>query len=208
MSNQNVVMFNQIAQRYDFLNHFFSLGIDVLWRKRLVQLLKEKQPQLILDLATGTADLAIETSVLNPKKIIGVDPAEEMLFLAREKVAKRGLEHLISLQKASAEALPFPDASFDAVTVAFGVRNFESLLQGLSEVHRVLKPGGTLLILEFAWPKVFPLKQTYNFYMSTWIPFIGGMVSRNKAAYRYLYESAKTFPKGQEFLNRLTEVGF
>jgi len=201
-------MFNDIAGSYDFLNHLLSAGIDKSWRKKAVKLLKAHQPQHILDIATGTADLAIQAIAVNPEKITGVDIAEKMLEIGREKVKKKNLEHTISLQLADACNLPFDDNSFDAVTVAFGVRNFENLSQGLREMNRVLKGGGMVVILEFSNPKAFPMKQFYNFYFRFILPKVGKMVSQHDSAYTYLPETVKAFPDGSRFVNIMEDTGY
>lgn len=197
-------MFDNIAKRYDFLNHFLSLGIDIYWRKRVVKLLKKKQPKTILDIATGTGDLAIEMMALNPTKIVGADISKGMLDVGREKIKKKKLDKVIELQEADSENLPFEDNSFDAVTVSFGARNFANLEKGLREMNRVLKPGGTLVILEFSQPTIFPFKQLYQFYFKYVLPGIGKLVSKDDSAYNYLPESVKAFPFGKQ-LNEIIE---
>ena len=202
-------MFDNIAPTYDFLNRFLSLGIDTLWRKRMVGKLRGAKNQYILDVATGTADVALELQKqLEPAKIVGVDISEEMLSVGRKKIAKRELEKTITLQYGDSEQLPFPDDRFDAVTVAFGVRNYEDLDRGLAEMRRVLKPGGKLVVLEFSRPKSFPLKQGFNFYFKNILPTIGRMQSKDNRAYDYLYESVQKFPDGEAFISRMQEVGF
>ncbi len=201
-------MFDSISKRYDFLNHFLSLGIDKLWRKKAVANLKASQPKLILDMATGTADLAIECLKVNPDKVIGVDLSEGMLSMGRTKLSKAGLSDKIELRKGDSERLLFEDNTFDACTVGFGVRNFENLDQGLSEIHRVLKPGAMFVVLEFSKPKVFPVKQMYNLYFNTILPLWGRYISKNNSAYSYLPESVKHFPDGSEFIQHLQKVGF
>lgn len=201
-------MFNAISKRYDFLNHLLSLGIDIRWRKKAIQQLGTQQPKTILDVATGTGDFAIEALKLNPKKIVGVDISEGMLEVGREKIKKLGAENKISLQLADSEKLPFESNSFDASTVAFGVRNFENLDKGLSEIHRVLKPGGQIVVLEFSQPTGFIMKRLYWMYFKLILPIIGKLVSRDKAAYTYLPESVKAFPYGDAFVQRLLGAGF
>ncbi len=201
-------MFDHIAPKYDFLNHFLSLGIDRLWRKKAVRMLKAYRPQLILDVASGTGDFAIETVRLKPKEIVGFDLSEQMIRVGEEKVKRLRLDHLIRFQKGDSENMPFPDQSFDAITVAFGVRNFEHLEKGLREFHRVLKTGGVAMILEFSRPRMFPFKQLYMFYFRQILPRIGGMVSKDASAYSYLPESVLAFPDGQEFLDILSRTGF
>jgi demethylmenaquinone methyltransferase/2-methoxy-6-polyprenyl-1,4-benzoquinol methylase len=205
---QIAAMFNSISGKYDFLNHFLSLGIDILWRKRSVRLLKKHQPKLILDIATGTGDFAIEALSLNPEKIIGVDISEGMLSVGREKLIKKNLTDKIELISGDSEFLPFKDNFFDAVIVSFGVRNFENLEKGLSDMLRVLKPGGKVVILEFSKPKSFPFKQIYQFYFQWILPKIGKLISKNHAAYTYLPDSVEAFPDGDDFLNILNKIGF
>ena len=201
-------MFNNISPRYDLLNHTLSLGIDILWRKKAIRILKPYAPQTVLDIATGTGDFAIEAVKLKPIKIIGVDISEGMLAVGKEKMAQKGLSDLIELSYGDAENLSFEDNKFDAITVAFGVRNFENLKKGLSEMFRVTSEGGHVMIIEFSKPAKFPVKQLYNFYFNSILPKIGKMVSKDNAAYQYLPESVAAFPDGQEFLKILNEVGY
>jgi len=201
-------MFNNISRRYDFLNHFLSLGIDRGWRRKAIGLLRSRRPQQILDVATGTGDFAVQAMELNPQKVVGVDISEGMLDVGRKKVHARGLDNVVSLQYGDSENLPFADSSFDAITVGFGVRNFEDLRRGLQEMHRVLKPGGMAVILEFSKPRAFPFKQVYNFYFSFILPKVGKMVSKDDSAYTYLPKSVEAFPDGEKFLHILQEVGF
>jgi demethylmenaquinone methyltransferase / 2-methoxy-6-polyprenyl-1,4-benzoquinol methylase len=202
-------MFDKIAPKYDLLNRILSLGIDLSWRKRAISKLASLQPKQILDVATGTADVALLTAkMLKPEKIIGIDIAVQMLEIGREKIAQRGLSDIISLQTGDSEQLPFEDNCFDAVTVAFGVRNFEHLEQGLAEMYRVLRPGGRVVILEFSRPNYFPFKQIYRIYFKFVLPFIGRLTSRDTSAYDYLYKSAMAFPEGETFMNILTKTGF
>ena len=201
-------MFNNIAGRYDFLNHFLSLGIDRYWRRQAIDQLRKKKPQLILDIATGTADLAIEALKLNPAKIFGVDISVDMLELGRKKIKKKNLDDKIELLEGDSEQLIFEDNKFDAVTVAFGVRNFQDLNKGLKEIHRVLKPDGKVVILEFSQPTNPVMKKLYNFYSSHITPKIGQFVSKDEAAYSYLNESVKAFPYGNQFCSILKETGF
>ncbi len=201
-------MFNNISKRYDFLNHFLSLGIDILWRKKAIRMLESAKPGLILDIATGTGDFAIEALALNPKKVIGVDISEGMLEMGHHKIKKMKLEDKIQLELGDSEKLLFEDNKFDAVIVSFGVRNFENLERGISDMYRVLKPGGKTVIVEFSKPKKFPFKQIYNFYFKSVLPIIGRLISKDRAAYTYLPESVQSFPDGNNFLNILTEVGF
>ena len=201
-------MFNNISAKYDFLNHFLSLGIDRLWRKRAIRELKLLQPKRILDIATGTGDFALEALKINPQNVIGVDISEGMLKVGMEKMKSKQVDHIISLRLGDSENLPFESNVFDAITVGFGVRNFENLNKGLSEMLRVLKPGGKVVVLEFSKPRVFPVKQLFGFYSRVFIPFFGKLFSKDKRAYSYLPESVKVFPEGQDFLNILTEVGY
>ncbi len=202
-------MFDKIAPYYDQLNRFLSLGIDIIWRKKTIKLLKEARPESILDIATGTGDLAIEAAnVIKPKHIIGVDISVNMLNIGKEKIAKKGLQDVISLEVGDSENLRFDTNSFDAVTAAFGVRNFGNLEKGLSEMYRVLKPGGTLAILEFSKPRVFPLKQGFNIYFKNILPIIGKIRSKDPRAYQYLYESVQAFPDYEKFIAILDKVGF
>jgi len=201
-------MFDNIAPKYDFLNHFLSLGIDKLWRKKAVRILAAEKPKRILDVATGTGDFAIAASKMNADEIVGFDLSEQMIRVGEEKVKKLRLDSLIRFQKGDSESMPFEDASFDAITVAFGVRNFETLQKGLDEFHRVLRDGGVAIILEFSKPKHFPFKQLYRFYFFHILPFIGGLVSKDSSAYAYLPESVMAFPDDQDMLNILRETGF
>lgn len=201
-------MFNNISGKYDLLNHVLSLGIDIAWRKKAIRLLKKDQPKLILDIATGTGDFAIEALALNPNKVIGVDISEGMLAVGREKMKRRKLDSKIEMHLGDSEGLLFEDNKFDAVIVAFGVRNFEHLEQGLADMHRVLKPGGKTVILEFSRPRRFPFKQLYHFYFKWILPKIGRLVSKDNAAYTYLPESVQQFPDGQDFLSILSKIGF
>jgi demethylmenaquinone methyltransferase / 2-methoxy-6-polyprenyl-1,4-benzoquinol methylase len=201
-------MFNSIAKRYDFLNHFLSLNIDYLWRKKVISMLKPYQPKNILDVATGTADLAIQAAILNPTKIIGIDISEEMLKIGQKKLSDNNKDCIIQLINADAENMPFENNSFDACMVAFGVRNFEDLKQGLAEMYRVLKPNAKMVILEFSKPTQFPVKQIYGFYFKRILPFVGKMVSKNNNAYMYLPDSVNKFPNPANFILLLKEVGF
>lgn len=201
-------MFNRIARYYDFLNHFLSLNRDKKWRSKAIDELIKYEPKFILDVATGTADLAIEAVRLNPDKIIGIDISEEMLDIGREKIGKMKLSQKIELQRGDSEKLPFAENTFDAVIVAFGVRNFEDLSRGLSEILRVLKSGGNVVILEFSKPYRFPFKQLFGFYFNNILPIIGKIISRDSKAYRYLPDSVKNFPDGDNFIEILKDVGF
>ena len=206
--DQVAQMFDNISHRYDFLNHFLSLGIDITWRKEAIALLKSHQPKTILDVATGTGDFAIEALSLEPDQVIGVDISEGMLERGRVKLKKKGLENRIKLTSGDSEDLPFEDNNFDAVIVAFGVRNFENLGNGLMEIFRVLKSEGVLVVLEFSKPKSFPFKQLYNFYFRFILPNIGRAISKDHSAYSYLPESVRAFPDGNDFLKTLNETGF
>ena len=201
-------MFDSISGRYDFLNRFLSLGTDIYWRKLMVNRLRKKQPKNILDIATGTADVAIAMRKISPQQIIGLDLSEGMLEIGREKVKKKGLGNLIQLVKGDSENLPYQENTFEAVTVAFGVRNFENLLKGLSEMNRVMKPGGKVVILEFSRPTIFPVKQLYDFYFRYFCPWWGKLISKDDSAYRYLYESVNAFPEGDNFLEVARKAGF
>lgn len=206
--SQVAQMFNSIAGKYDFLNHFLSAGIDIYWRKRAVKVMAQNKPAFILDIATGTGDFAIEALQLNPQKIIGVDISEGMLAIGQEKIKKRNLTDKIQLQLGDSEDLAFSDNTFDGTMAAFGVRNFENLALGLQEMHRVLKPGGRVVILEFSKPRAFPLKQFYNFYFKQILPVFGKLISKDQSAYTYLPESVQAFPDGADFISILKQVGF
>jgi demethylmenaquinone methyltransferase/2-methoxy-6-polyprenyl-1,4-benzoquinol methylase len=201
-------MFDNISHRYDFLNHFLSLGIDKAWRKKAINLLRPLKPRQMLDVATGTGDFALQALSLNPDKITGVDISDGMLQVGRKKMQDRKVADKIVLQLADSENLPFEENKFDAVTVGFGVRNFEHLERGLEEIFRVLRPGGVAVILEFSRPRKFPFKQGYNFYFKFILPKIGRIVSSDKTAYTYLPESVEAFPDGEDFLRILRDVGF
>ena len=201
-------MFNRIAFSYDFLNHFLSAGIDRHWRKIAINMLKPSNPKTILDVATGTGDFAIEAVSLRPEKITGVDLAENMLEIGEKKIRKMNLDKIIELKQADSEALPFAENNFDAITIGFGVRNFMNPLQGLKEMHRVLKPGGKIAVLEFSKPKNFLIKHIFSFYFKRFCPWIGAIVSKDKKAYKYLHDSVKNFAEGQEFVNMMETAGF
>ncbi len=201
-------MFDNISKRYDFLNHFLSLGIDKLWRKRAIKLLKPLKPKKVIDLATGTGDFAIEALKLNPEKVVGVDISNGMLDQGRVKMKKRGVDNIISMEYGDSEDLPFEDGYFDALTVGFGVRNYENLEKGLGEMLRVLNDGGMAVILEFSKPKKFPVKQAFGFYSKYIIPLLGKSISKDSSAYTYLPESVEAFPEGQAFVDILKKVGY
>ena len=202
-------MFNNISKTYDFLNHFMSLGIDIIWRKMAINELKSTKPKLILDVATGTGDFAFEAlKILQPDKIIGVDISRGMLDVADQKIAKRHLSDQFEVRMGDSEKLLFDADEFDALTVAYGVRNFENLEKGLADIYRVLKPGGKAVVLEFSKPKVFPVKQLYNFYFNYITPGIGKIFSKDSRAYSYLPESVAAFPDGERFTSLMDKVGF
>ncbi len=206
--DQVALMFNNIARKYDFLNHFLSMGIDKLWRKKAVKLLQPLQPKQLLDIATGTGDFALACLKLNPDKVTGIDISTEMLAVGREKIAKKKLQDKIELFEGDSEDIQFADNSFDAITVAFGVRNFQNLEKGLKEMNRVVRPGGKVVILEFSRPKRFPIKQFYNFYFFNILPLWGKMVSKDSSAYTYLPESVGAFPDDDNFLEIYKSCGF
>jgi demethylmenaquinone methyltransferase/2-methoxy-6-polyprenyl-1,4-benzoquinol methylase len=202
-------MFNRIAGRYDFMNRFLSAGIDVRWRIKAISLFKKDKPQHLLDVATGTADMAIRAAkMLQPQKITGIDISEGMLAVGRKKVVAENLATQIELLEGDSEALPFADATFDGVMVAFGVRNFEHLDQGLREINRVLKPGALLVVLEFSKPHIPLVQPLYNLYMNSVAPFFAQLFTKNKRAYQYLNESSKAFPDREHFVHILKEAGF
>ena len=200
-------MFDNIAASYDFLNHTLSLGMDNIWRKIAIKKLNNK-PATILDIATGTGDFAISASKYTNANITGIDISQGMLDVGVEKITKKGLSNRIQLQLADSEKLPFQNNSYDAITAGFGVRNFEDLNKGLSEMYRTLKSGGRVAILEPSEPTHFPLKQFYNLYFHHILPFIGGIISKDKNAYTYLPDSVSAFPSGKDFLTELVKVGF
>ena len=202
-------MFDNIAPRYDLLNRVLSVGTDVRWRKRVIRELAASKPQIILDVATGTADLAIAMAKAWPEsKITGVDISNQMLAIGRSKAEQKMLSQRIQLDYGDSEDMSYPDEQFDAVTVAFGVRNFENLEAGLREMFRVMKPGGKLAVLEFSKPHVFPLAGMYDFYFRHVLPRIGRLTSKDPKAYTYLYESVQAFPEGEGFMNILKTIGF
>jgi demethylmenaquinone methyltransferase/2-methoxy-6-polyprenyl-1,4-benzoquinol methylase len=202
------LMFDNISSKYDFLNHFLSLGIDKIWRRKAVKELRLTQPKKILDIATGTGDFAIANLKLNPEEIVGIDISNGMLDVGRQKMIKRNVDHIVTMKQADSEALPFDEGYFDGLTVGFGVRNFENLEKGLSEMLRVLRPGGKAVILEFSKPKVFPIKQAFGFYSKYVIPVLGKNISKDEKAYAYLPESVEAFPEGKDFMDILTKLNY
>jgi demethylmenaquinone methyltransferase/2-methoxy-6-polyprenyl-1,4-benzoquinol methylase len=201
-------MFDNISVKYDFLNHFLSLGIDKIWRKKAIRILANYKPKVIMDMATGTGDFAIEALKLNPERVVGVDLSNGMLEVGRRKMVKRKVDNIIEMVQGDSENLSFNDNTFDAFTVGFGVRNFQNLEAGLSEMLRVLKPKGVGLVLEFSKPKKFPVKQYFKFHSKYIIPTIGKAISKDKAAYTYLPESVAAFPEGKDFIDIMTKVGY
>ncbi|MEO1514341.1 MAG: bifunctional demethylmenaquinone methyltransferase/2-methoxy-6-polyprenyl-1,4-benzoquinol methylase UbiE [Bacteroidota bacterium] len=202
-------MFNKIAPYYDLLNRLLSLGVDTIWRKKAIARLKTGPHRYILDVATGTADVALEAArQLQVEKITGIDISNEMLDIGRSKIAKKGLSDTIVLQEGDSENLPYEDNTFDAITVAFGVRNFENLEKGLEEMFRVLRSGGQLVVLEFSRPSIFPFRQIFNGYFKYILPLIGRLTSKDPKAYRYLYESVQRFPEGDQFVKILEKTGY
>ena len=201
-------MFDSIASHYDLLNRVLSFGIDKRWRKKVINQLVDIHPKQLLDIATGTGDLALEAVRLNPRKIVGLDISEGMLAIGRQKIKQKHLDTMISLEKGDSTNIPFSDNSFDAVTVAFGVRNFDDLEKGLREMLRVTKPGGKVVILEFSMPEKFPIKQLYSFYSRKIMPVIGQLLSRQRAAYEYLPDSVRQFPHGKAFIKIMHVCGY
>lgn len=202
-------MFDNIAPYYDFLNRFLSLGIDTIWRKKAIKQLAEIKPKNVLDVATGTADMALEIwKQVAPDKIMGIDISARMLEVGQKKIDKKQLGEKIELKLEDSENLSFEGNTFDAVSVAFGVRNFENLEKGLEEIYRVLRKGGRLVVLEFSKPTIFPFKQIFQFYFRNILPFIGRFTSKDPKAYRYLYESVQAFPDGKDFEEVLRKTGF
>ena len=201
-------MFNSISSNYDRLNHLLSLGIDRIWRKKAINYLSKFNPAKILDVATGTGDFAIQAAVIPASEVIGVDISEGMLEAGRIKIGKLGLSTRVRLETGDSEQLPYADNFFDAVIVAFGVRNFENLDRGLSEINRVLKPGGHFVVLEISEPERFPMKQIFGLYFHKLLPLAGRMISRDNYAYQYLPDSVVAFPKGEQFLIRMNLAGF
>lgn len=201
-------MFDNISDNYDNLNRVISFGVDVKWRKKILKMVSAKNPSTILDVATGTGDLAILLSNTKAEKIIGLDISAGMLEVGKQKIAQKNFSNRIEMVLGDSEKIPFEDNSFDAITVAFGIRNFENLGLGLSEILRVLKPNGIFVILETSVPEKFPFKQGYNFYTKNILPLIGKMFSKDKVAYKYLSDSASIFPYGKALNNILEKIGF
>ena len=202
-------MFDRIAGRYDFMNRFLSLGIDVSWRKKAISELAKDAPQHILDVATGTGDMAIRAAqMLRPQRITGIDISEGMLEIGRKKIEKESVATKIELYSGDGETINFAENTFDGVMVAFGVRNFENLPKGLQEIFRVLKPGAQLVVLEFSKPRIPGIKQFYNLYMGVIAPQLAKLFNQNKKAYQYLNESAKAFPDRQNFIDILNKTGY
>ena len=206
---QIIDMFNNIAAKYDFLNHALSFNIDKIWRNKAIKAIGANNPKTILDVATGTGDFAVlSAQKLQAEKIVGIDISEKMLEVGVAKIEKLNLSQLVTLQLADSESMPFPDNSFDAITVGFGVRNFENLELGLQEMHRVLKPNGIAAVLEFSMPTHFPIKQLYTFYFKRILPLVGKWFSKDYDAYYYLFSSVQEFPYGQKFVDITRKVGF
>lgn len=202
-------MFDSIAWRYDFLNHFLSFGIDRLWRKRAIEIIGQThKPSLILDVATGTGDLAIAAMKLNPDRVTGIDISEKMLETGQKKIRSKGLTGKIELIRGDSEKIRFDDNYFDVAMVAFGVRNFSDPHKGLCEMNRVIRPGGLIMVLEFSKPAVFPFREVYNFYFHNVLPFFGRLFSKDKKAYRYLPDSVMKFPDNEAFIKHLQDAGF
>lgn len=203
------IMFDSIAWRYDFLNHFLSFGTDLLWRKKAIdEISKRTQPSKILDLATGTCDLAIESLRLNPETVTAIDISQRMLEEGRKKLYRKKLDEKIKLVIADSEELPFDDSSYDVVMVSFGIRNFEDPEEGLGEMYRVLREGGVVMILEFSRPSKFPFKYIYNFYFQKILPLFGALFSKDRVAYNYLPDSVLSFTEGDDFLKLMQDKGF
>jgi demethylmenaquinone methyltransferase/2-methoxy-6-polyprenyl-1,4-benzoquinol methylase len=200
-------MFNMIASKYDFLNHTLSLGMDYVWRKKAIKKILNN-PKEILDIATGTADFAISAAKHTQANITGIDISDQMIYVGNKKIQQKKLNNRIKLSIEDSENLPYLDNSYDAITAGFGVRNFENLEKGLSEIHRVVKKNGYVVILEPSTPKAFPLKQIFSIYFQKILPFIGSLVSKDKSAYSYLPNSVKSFPDGDDFLKILNKQGF
>ena len=202
-------MFDNIAGKYDFLNHLLSMGIDKIWRKNLISMMSQSKPKQVLDVATGTGDLAIQAAkALDEIKITGLDISQGMLDVGKQKIINKNLGDRIEMIYGDSENMPFENDSFDAIMVAFGVRNFENLLNGLKDMHRVLKPGGNVFILEFSRPKNFIFRFIFNFYFKNLLPLIGRFTSKDPKAYKYLFESVQAFPAYEDFLEIMNNAGF
>ena len=201
-------MFDNISARYDFLNHFLSLGIDKIWRRKAINQLRSTPVKKLIDIATGTGDFAIAALKLNPEEVIGLDISAGMLAVGEQKMIKNKVDSIIKMQLGDSENIPYDSNYFDALTVGFGVRNFENLEMGLTEMLRVLKPGGKAVILEFSKPKRFPIKQIFGFYSRYFIPFFGKRISKDAQAYSYLPESVAAFPEGKDFEDILRKIGY
>ena len=201
-------MFDNISARYDFLNHFLSLGIDKIWRRKAINQLRSTPVKKLIDIATGTGDFAIAALKLNPEEVIGLDISAGMLAVGEQKMIKNKVDSIIKMQLGDSENIPYDSNYFDALTVGFGVRNFENLELGLTEMLRVLKPGGKAVILEFSKPKRFPIKQIFGFYSRYFIPFFGKRISKDAQAYSYLPESVAAFPEGKDFEDILRKIGY
>jgi len=201
-------MFDNIAPGYDFLNHFLSLGIDILWRKKAIRMLNMHKPERVLDIASGTGDFAFEALKMQPGEVIGLDISPGMLLVAKEKISKRKKEGLIRMELGESEQLPYPDHFADAITVGFGARNFENLDKSLTEMWRVLKPGGKAVILEPSFPRTFPMKQLFGLYFKNILPLLGRLFSKDSHAYTYLPQSVAAFPEGEDFLKICRKAGF
>lgn len=201
-------LFDSIAYRYDLLNHVLSGGMDLYWRRKAVECLRDIAPQRILDVATGTADFALATLRLHPREVIGIDIAEQMLAIGRRKIERKGLQNVIALRCGEAEQLDLADNSVDASIVAFGARNFEHLTTGLGQMHRVLRQGGRIVVLEFSRPATFPFKQIYFFYFQHILPVVGRLISKHSEAYTYLPDTVLRFPEGEAFVSILRDIGF
>ncbi|MFH2144092.1 MAG: bifunctional demethylmenaquinone methyltransferase/2-methoxy-6-polyprenyl-1,4-benzoquinol methylase UbiE [Bacteroidota bacterium] len=206
--DQVALMFDNIAPRYDFLNHFLSQGTDKCWRRKLSKKSNICNTDIVLDIATGTGDLAIELSKRKPEKIFGIDISEQMLIIASEKINKRNLQNIIELKYGNAEDIQFDDNYFNLVTISFGIRNFENIDKSLKEILRVLKPNGCLMILEFSKSRIFPVKQLFTLYFKYLLPMLGRMLSKDIRAYKYLTESVEAFPEGENFIEILAKAGF
>jgi demethylmenaquinone methyltransferase / 2-methoxy-6-polyprenyl-1,4-benzoquinol methylase len=205
---QVTTMFDNIAPTYDKLNRIMTVGIDILWRRKAINMLRPYNPQIMADIATGTGDFAVEALRLNPKKVIGIDISPGMLEVGKQKMKAKGVENIVEMRLGDSEHLVLDDNSMDAVTIGFGVRNFEDLKKGMSEILRVMRPGGACVVLEPSFPTMFPMKQLFNLHFKVLTPFVGKLISGDDSAYKYLPESVGAFPNGQVFLDICTSVGF